>query len=65
MAYNDVGRGMGVLEFRYVASDLNVARTVGVVNEVRRSLAYGKNGSDSAVDAGQVPYFHWSWPIEG
>ena len=47
MAYNDVCRGMGVLEFRYVASDLNVARTVGVVNEIRRSLAYGENGSDS------------------
>ena len=47
MAYNDVGRRMGALEFRYVASDLNVARTVRVVNEVRRSLAYGKNGSDS------------------
>ena len=47
MAYDDVGRGMGALEFHHVASDLNVARTVGVVNEVRRSLAYGKNGSDS------------------
>ena len=48
MAYNDVGCGMGVLEFRYVASDLNVARTVGVVNEIRRSLAYGKKGSDGS-----------------
>lgn len=47
MAYNDIGSGMRALEFRYVASDLNVARTVGVVNEIRGSLAYGKNGSDS------------------
>ena len=52
MAYDDVGRGMGALEFRHVASDLNVARTVGVVNEVRRSLAYGKMDQIVAVDAG-------------
>jgi hypothetical protein len=42
MAYNDICSGMRALEFRYVASDLNVARTVGIVNEICRSLVYGK-----------------------